>query len=440
MMAQQGNEHDYPFDGVDFGLMLATAIIPPHWPWAILLAVTTVARRSPRAVRHLLDWAGWEPDSEFATALLPGAKKLLGAPQEAEKEAPRNEPKQSDIQPQPHELSVREWLTIVNDKLDDAPHTLVIGGTGTGKTTLVQAIAATRTGKIVIADPKWKPGKWGGVPCAPIDDDGGFTQIEALLRDILSELRRRIAAMKRGIEDFDPLTVVVDEFVTVKLECPDIAPELLKRLGSIGREVRVRLIALSTSDRVKSLGIEGEGDIKENYTIIRLGKPAIAAQPACKNQERPAALEWRGEHHPITTEGVLRLARVPISKERWWKKAMTQPIHDDLLSSLLAQSNNSKIVLSDAVEQVSDGKIVAETGKLDPEISEGMEIYFQAQESDFTVSEIDFTTVEIAAITALILRGTSKTETVKRMPRYSGRKHKSYADYYDAVKAAIENT
>jgi energy-coupling factor transporter ATP-binding protein EcfA2 len=436
MMSQQYTEDEYPFDAVDLGMMLATAIIPPHWPWAILLAVTTVARRSPRAVRYLLDWAGWEPDSEFATALLPGAKKLLEAPQETKREAA----KPPVELPQPHELSVREWLTIVNDKLDDAPHTLVIGGTGTGKTTLVQAIAATRTGKIVIADPKWKPGKWGGVPCAPIDDDGGFTQIEALLHDVLAELRRRIAAMKRGIEDFEPLTVVVDEFVTVKLECPDIAPELLKRLGSIGREVRVRLIALSTSDRVKSLGIEGEGDIKENYTIIRLGKPAIAAQPACKNQERPAALEWRGEHHPITTEGILRLARVPISKERWWKKAMPQPVHDDLLSSLLSQNNSSKDAVVERVEQVSDGKTVVETSKLAPEISEGVETDFQAQESDFTISEIDFTTVEIAVITALIMRGTSKTETVKRMPRYSGRKHKSYADYYDAVKTAIENT
>src|SRR5689334_13774270 len=39
-------------------------------------------------------------------------------------------------------LSPREWLTIVNDQPDDAPHTLIIGSSGSGKTTMAQAIIA----------------------------------------------------------------------------------------------------------------------------------------------------------------------------------------------------------------------------------------------------------------------------------------------------------
>src|SRR5262245_40606968 len=37
-------------------------------------------------------------------------------------------------------LTLANWLAIVNDHPDDAPHTLIVGTTGTGKTTLAQAI------------------------------------------------------------------------------------------------------------------------------------------------------------------------------------------------------------------------------------------------------------------------------------------------------------
>lgn len=76
-MVEQQQRHDPPFDGVDFTLMLATAIVPPHWPFALLLAVTTLARRSPKMCGYVLDALGWEPDAEFARTLLPGAVKLL---------------------------------------------------------------------------------------------------------------------------------------------------------------------------------------------------------------------------------------------------------------------------------------------------------------------------------------------------------------------------
>ncbi|NTW00765.1 MAG: hypothetical protein HGA19_05570 [Oscillochloris sp.] len=76
---------DKPFDGVDFTLMLMTAIVSPHWPFFVLLFVQTVVRRSPRAVAYILDTVGWQPE-DAPGGLLPGAAKLLAAP---------------DLQPQP---------------------------------------------------------------------------------------------------------------------------------------------------------------------------------------------------------------------------------------------------------------------------------------------------------------------------------------------------
>lgn len=68
-----------PFDAVDFALMMTTAIVPPHWPFALLLGVSTVIRRSPRAATYLLDALGFDTAPAW---LLPGAAtKQLPSPQ-----------------------------------------------------------------------------------------------------------------------------------------------------------------------------------------------------------------------------------------------------------------------------------------------------------------------------------------------------------------------
>ena len=67
---------EQPFDAVDFGLMLLTATVPPHWPWAVALAITTVARRSPRVASYLCKELGIDPGQAPAW-LLPGATALV---------------------------------------------------------------------------------------------------------------------------------------------------------------------------------------------------------------------------------------------------------------------------------------------------------------------------------------------------------------------------
>lgn len=178
-------------------------------------------------------------------------------------------------------LPVQGWLKIVNQQPDDAPHTLIIGTSGSGKTTLAQVIISTRAGKMAILDPKWSPGKWGGLPAVPIDDDGTYTQIEQAIKALLAELASRLVLLKQGTQHFSELTIVVEELPTVIDECPSGAT-LFKQIGRLGRELRIRLVGLSQSERVKSLGIVGEGDAKDNYLLMRLGKTAIALEPASR--------------------------------------------------------------------------------------------------------------------------------------------------------------
>jgi len=279
-------------------------------------------------------------------------------------------------------------LAIVNDHPDEAPHTLVVGTSGTGKTTLAQAIAATRTDFLAILDLKWKPGKWGGLSAIPIDDDGRYTQLEAGAKALLEELTNRLVSLKQGVTTFPPLTIVAEEFPTLIAECPSAA-ELFKQVGRLGRELRIRLVGLSQSERVKSLGISGEGDAKDNYTIIRLGKAALDVMPGARHFPRPAVLEWKGAHRLLLLEGLLHLATRPIAPSRAW-----------------------------VFETPYTG-----TPK-------------QTQKQD--EAEELFTIEEVGQIVALILSGIEGSAAVRSMPRYNRRRHRIYLHYFERLKAALE--
>jgi hypothetical protein len=213
----------------------------------------------------------------------------------------------------PHHL----WMKIVQEKPDESPHTLIIGSTGSGKTWLAQALATARTGGVAILDPKWKPGKWGGAPVTTVDDDLSYTSLEEACQSLLGELKKRQVALKYGQETFQPLTVVVEELPTMLDECPT-APLLFKRLGQLGRELRIRVIGLSQSDRVKTLKLEGEGDARSNYLFIRLGEHALKVCPAAAALARPACIEWHKNNYPIDVSRVPELVQQPIPPARWW--------------------------------------------------------------------------------------------------------------------------
>lgn len=301
--------------------------------------------------------------------------------------------------PAPNSLPLAQWLDIVNDQPDDYPHTLIIGTSGTGKTTLAQAVASSRTDFLVILDPKWRPGRWGGLPAVPIDDDGNYTQIESAIVALLSELTGRLVSLKQGVTEFGQLTIIAEELPTVISECPS-ASLLIKRVGRLGRELRIRLVGISQSMRVKSLGLAGEGDALDNYTVIRLGKAAIKAVPEARLMTRPAILEQQGETSMIDVTGIMSLVSAPVAHTRAWPLLLPPPV---------AQPNEEK-----------------------------QDLLIETKQNSEYDTQPNFSLEEIGVVAALIAQDVEDGEAIRRMPRYNRRKHKAYSAYYEELKVGMK--
>lgn len=240
----------------------------------------------------------------------------------------------TDQRPQ-RPLALREML----DRITETPHWLIVGETGSGKTTLAQALVAARSGYVAILDPKWRPGKWGGAPVVPIDDDGEYRGIEQALQAILHELQIRLTALKQGQDDFAPLTIVIEELPTVVDECPT-ARKVVLRLGQLGRELQIHVIGLSQGYGVEDLGLKGRADNKANFGTIRLGAAAIKVSREAAQQTRPAVLEHRGNWRMLDTRELTRLAERPIDPTRWYDPTVpAEPVRGGP-SRALAQAEN----------------------------------------------------------------------------------------------------
>jgi hypothetical protein len=152
--------------------------------------------------------------------------------------------------------------------LEGATGLIALGNSGSGKTTLMQYICqGLQTAPVLVLDPHHKPAenRWG--PTMVIKDQDQIRQAMEWLLSLLDTGDER------------PLVVIADEYPSIRLAQKavksDVADRFIIRWGSEGRKYNKLLIAGSQSGNVKSLGLEGQGDFLENFTLIRLGKIAV---------------------------------------------------------------------------------------------------------------------------------------------------------------------
>lgn len=173
--------------------------------------------------------------------------------------------------------------------LAQAPHLLIGGCTGSGKSTVLHSIIASllmRFGpaqlQLVLVDPKrLEMNAYRGLPhlAYPVIDDPGVAA--GTLHALLNEIKLRTEILeKAGVQDIEALNrnhfhmtrvvFVIDELADLMFACGKQAEEPLARCAALGRAVGVHLIVATQRPEVKVV----TGLIKANFPT-RLGMRVV---------------------------------------------------------------------------------------------------------------------------------------------------------------------
>ena len=147
---------------------------------------------------------------------------------------------------------------------------LLSGPQGTGKTAFALHLAKERPNAIVI-DPKPRT-EWPQ-PAAQIVGQGyDWPAITDSLAGLIGEMEGRYVKMRQD-RGFDPaeMWIIIDEWPSLAANINDAA-SALKRIIFEGREAALRMILITQSSDVKTLGVEGQGALRNAFTFVNLTK------------------------------------------------------------------------------------------------------------------------------------------------------------------------
>lgn len=156
-----------------------------------------------------------------------------------------------------------------------AKHLLIIGATGSGKSTIAQFLASRHSANVRVYDPDCAPSDWVGLTV--FGRKGNFGEINAQMQADLVELEQCMVLRGEGGDSAiagRERCMIGEEFPLLADEV-DIARDWLLKFARRGRRVKQFIIVISQSDSVSALGIEGDGAIRQSFAVLRLGKFAV---------------------------------------------------------------------------------------------------------------------------------------------------------------------
>ncbi len=158
--------------------------------------------------------------------------------------------------------------------LNTAQCALIVGQRDSGKTTILQHVISRRLtqSSVLVLDPHSHPTRWPQ-GCEVIGTERDFQKIENALKGLLALMNKRYRDIGKGLVregEHEPVTVIVDEWRAIVYNLGKPASEIIKTLLAESRKTNIDVFVGTHSERVKALGIEGEGDLKEGFVIVRL--------------------------------------------------------------------------------------------------------------------------------------------------------------------------
>ena len=218
-------------------------------------------------------------------------------------------------------VNLFDWQDFAN-RPKDFPHLALLAPTNGGKTTLVEWLCSLLPGKTIAILPHWQSpdfagadliigkGRNYGTDARPylekedakgnittegmpeVDEPDANTTVCQFLNWLVREGDRRYQLTPEGkFVGGEPINVCLDE-LPAYANRPGVKDALKVALFEY-RKVGIRIIFLSQGFQVKTLGIEGESDLRDNLTWIRLGSMAIEyADIKARNSKGSVGVQW----------------------------------------------------------------------------------------------------------------------------------------------------
>lgn len=340
-------------------------------------------------------------------------------------------------------MTLEQVVDYINNKIDDVPHWFCKGGTGSGKSTFIRLALAYRVARgenFVIMTGK-RTSVFEDVPCIGRDElkEGEwlvtYSQVQKTCRELLRELVRR-DHIPYNERTFNVLNIVLDDASLLISEVEE-AFILVRQVGLLGRELKMRLIIATGSLLVKELGMEGRSDLRDHFAVITYNKRV--------NGSRETLLRPRyddSQNIPFDAARVPDLStRSSMNPSRVWKPVKSQNEELEELNESWDYDEDQKRSKYKKVESGILLPVGGETPDDDGEIfssAANATKHFSASErqrNDFRVS-LSFS--DVAKIAASIARNEKQTSVVRSMPGYRADHHESFVAEYTKIKKSVE--